>query len=311
MAGLKDSMDRKPSPMTLAEARQYVLDKRNHRFVSLEQVSVNGAASRLECMDGRRTNVASEVLFGADKIKQIRTRESVGFPGGALGLCATILSALNTRVRVLPHAPESSSGAPVRIKPMVKLEEAMNFFEGVLGGMSCHTDDHQHEGELACMGCGHAMGLLTKSDYGLGETYQKGLQQYSKDLQRRAREGDESVTVYSYSGEHEEQAVFRIRSNVQTGKAVTVVPNDGNKSMFVINEVMNLRLLREMTTKFHSYFGFKNIGISSEELNAHVASVYHEHIRISASALARGKPVYDIVPDENDAISVVPSNLKY
>lgn len=277
--------------MTPAAAEEYV--RNNITRIPMPTAFV---ARNISCIDGRCPE-----------------QGCIRFPGGALGVVATILAAINREFLIewkyfddQPRLKVFRDGLP--------FWKLMDRFEQCLGGMSCHDDDGDHgkgDSELACAGCGHAKLILADERYHLGE-YSKPLLEYARDLKLRHIQGDKHVTVPTYSGTHREQAVIRIKGKRKVGAALSLRPTDGKTSVFVVHEDMGLAVLR--ATSVGLYYGFPTLfeeaGITKSELLAHVKSMYFRHLRLSAHRLAGGLPVYKV--SENGAgIRVAKSHLRF
>jgi hypothetical protein len=247
-----------------------------------------------------------EVLVGRNE----GDRTSIAFPGGALGVPAAVLAAINVQL----FQPWKDAGDP-RYRESLELLSfkcIMHFAEQIFGGMSCHTDDHNEKDALACRGCGHAMGLLENTRYGLGEHYSAEFRTYAISLKERAGKKDPKVTLYAYRGPHREQAVMRVQSKVDTGRYLCIRPTDGQNGVFIVNEVMGIRILTDFTATVYEELkqSFERLGVSRTELLDHVRSTYRSHVRRSASRLAAGFPVYD-VSEEAGQVIVHKSSLRF
>ncbi len=292
--------------MLLAEAQRYV-DK-NYRLIPESEIR-NPNAGNIECIDDRARRTPEEQRSGfltlSDKHKR---RESIAFPGGALCLCATILSAINSRL-ISRWRALSSPRADEALRRF-DFDNMMKFFEQQLNGMSCHTDDAHENDPLACAGCGHAMALLSTKDYGLGEEWTQSMRQYATGLKERVHEP--GITIYSYAGAHKARAVLRILSDPGNGHLLSIPPNDGTDNVFIINEVEDLKILLDLSSAFYTAFqsDFEALGVSRSELIAHTRSMYYTQVRLSAGKLAAGLPVFDVEPT-NGKITVKQSRLKY
>jgi hypothetical protein len=264
-------------------------------------------AADIECIDDRRKNSPDEYLLGS--LTRLERRTPVSFPGGALGLCAAILGTLNVS---LMRAWQDAGDARYKLaQKKFAFKRLMPIFETALGGMSCHTDDHHAQNPMACAGCGHAKAFLDQG-YGLGETYRKELKDYATKLKARAQRKESGIVVFSYKGDHNARAVFRIISSPGLGKYLSVSPNDGANKVFIVNEVMGLYLLERLSRALYEELrsDFEELGVSHRELWAHVQSQFLRHVRLSAHKLAHGLPVYDI-KEEDGLIVVSNSSIKY
>lgn len=294
-------------PMKQAEAQAYV-DK-NFKLLPEREIRIPNARL-VECIDDRARRTPDELMSGSQRMDQRNERrDSIAFPGGALCLSATILSAINSRLvyrwQALGDARANEALQRFDFGRMMK------FFEGELSGMSCHTDDQHDSDPLACAGCGHAMALLSNKDYGLGELWTENMLDYARSLRGRADNG-EDITIYSYAGKHKARAVLRVLSDPANGHLLSIPPNDGTDSVFIINEVEDLKILGDLASEFYTSFrdDFEALGVSRSEFIAHTRSMYYTHVRLSAGKLAKGLPVFDVEPVGRD-IEVKPSRLKY
>lgn len=266
-------------------------------------------ASRIECLDDRRTNKKGEVLVG----NLGDNRSAIAFPAGAVGIPAVVMAGMYTNI-FLPWK-EGNGGVREKYDRAARLlpfEKIIAYAEHFLDGMSVHTDEENQNDHLACAGCGHAMGLCRNPEYGLGELYQNAFQEYAADLKRRAMEGDPKVTFFSYRGRHNVRAVLRLQSVPESGQLICVPPSNGDVSVFIMNEIMGQRILLQFVHALYSEFrhDFNALGISVDELASHSASTFLRHMRTTAAALAEGKPVYDVW-HKSGIFTVTDSPMKY
>ncbi len=289
--------------MGVPEADAYV--RRNLSLVQTRKVDGHYAPI-IRCIDGRRT--ANPDQLGA--VLSLPQEGAISFPGGGIGVAALILSGLNVAF-IEPWAKAGDERAE-SARRAFSFDRLMDCLERAMGGMSCHTDDHAVEDELACAGCGHAMALLN-GGYGLGDAYRAEMTEYLKKLKLRALQDEEGVSVEVYHGSHIESAVLRLKCMLSFGEFLSVPPNDGEMSVFVFNEHMALEVLNKVASIVYEEFrsDFKEHGISKEELTAHVISLYFNHVRSSAFKLAHDLPVFDVVHVAAGMVEVHRSDLRY
>lgn len=282
------------TPMNLEEVTTYIT--KNWKSAPLPKGLPE--AGHIECIDDRRTGHPNE--RGAGDLSDQSVRESIAYPGGALGVLGTLLAATN----------ESTLGGETGTK--IPLSAITTFFEKEFKGISCHTDSHNTGNERACAGCGHAAAMLANSAYGLGAEYQADLDAYVKNIQKRKAANDLSVSIYSYDGDHKARAVVRIIKEPSTDSYISLPPNDGENGMFVINEATDLNILTLAGKKMYLEFAdtFKSAGIPEEKFLQNVAGAYGKQVELTAKKLAHGLPVYDLI-GEGKEVRVTQSNLQF
>jgi hypothetical protein len=272
------------------EAHNYFA--KNGTFVQLADLKGH-LADHLYCIDGRSTESGG-----------------ISFPGGGAGVVALIFAAINVAfIRPWEDAKDSrAKGA----RKSFAFGRVIKIIERILGGMSCHTDDKAADEPLACAGCGHAMAFLN-GGYGVGEMYRTGLVKYFTELKRRALRKEPHIKVACYPGVHQESAVLRLLSLPDLGEFLSVPSTDGEMSVFVFNETMNIWILSTVTGLLYEELRpeFKKLGISKEEYRAHVESLYFQHTRSSAFKLAHGKKVLEVRHVAKGQVIIGTSNLTY
>jgi hypothetical protein len=288
--------------MNLADATRYAREN-----VQLVKIPKMPHAAGIQCIDGRSTRGPHEIISGQCH----DSTTSIAFPGGALGLPAAVMAAIN--VELLQRWEYENPQLYTRACELLGFREIIDFAESYFGGMSCHTDDEHANDPLACRGCGHAMGLVDNKRYGLGTLYAPAFRNYAAELRARVKMRDRRVTLYSYSGPHREEAVMRVQSRLDTKHFIALRPTDGERGVFIVNEVMGIRILRDFTGSLYEHLkdSFEALGVSRGELCAHVESTYWSHVRTSATRLAKGKPVYDVTVRDDGTILVSKSSLRF
>lgn len=280
--------------------------RRNITYVQLADI-VGHFAPRLRCIDGRRPKKPNQL--GPQTDESDDQQGVISFPGGAIGVVAQILCALNAFQKFWDKTKDPRAKTA---RERFNFARVMDCLERALGGMSCHTDDRAVGNALACAGCGHAKALL-KGGYGLGKTYRMEMRKYMKELKKRALRGEKGIVVDVYDGVHAESAVLRIISELSMGQYASIPPTDGEMSVFVFNERMALYVLTKITGLLYQQLrsDFKEHGISKEEMVAMVINFFFTHARNSAFSLAHGLPVYDVEHSSPGQVDVKWSDLKY
>jgi len=287
-------------PMDLEEIQEYVT--KNAEVARLPAGLPD--ATLIECIDDRRTNRPNERGFGDEPSG--KKRHAIAYPGGAFGVLGTLLAATNELIQKAEGEKRELA------QKELSFARITSFFEEALQGISCHTDDHSAGSESACAGCGHASAMLTSPLYMLGSEYQRGLAEYARDLERRSKEHDLSVTVYTYKGPHASRAVVRILKEPSEDAYISLPPNDGGNGMFVINEATDLYILESVGKKMYETFepAFKGLGVSEKSFTDAEKAAYNLHVGLTAAKLAEGLPVYDVT-GEDGKIHVTASNLRF
>lgn len=300
----KAKKEKEMKPMLgVPEATAFVL--RNITYVPL--AATNGhLAEALCCIDGRRTSERERL--GTKDVSGAEGR--ISFPGGGVGIAGLVLSALN--VGFMEDWRQANDARAVSASEVFHFDRVIACLERALGGMSGHTDEHAEEDALACAGCGHAKALLN-GGYGVGETYRVAMKEYLRKLKKRALAGEEGIVIEKYHGAHQESAALRLKCNLSFGEFLSVVPNDGQMSVFVFSEHMALEALDRVAGVFYEEFraDFKDHGISKEEFLSHVRTLYFRHVRSSAFKLAHNMPVYDVEHIGVGKVEVRRSDLRY
>jgi hypothetical protein len=277
--GKADHAEHPPRPkMTLLEAQTRA--EKTAKVVSLAGVSV---AEATNCIDGRSIE------------------DSARFPGGTFGMAASLLAGVATTLE--RAGADNTPFTPERILSRIEQEA---------GGVSFHSDTHQHEGAVACAGCGHAMGLLSNEAYGLGERFQKGLQAYAAELQKRLEANEAGVIQQIYDGGHEERAVFIIEDE-GTEEYLSIPPNDGETQVFVVNNTLNMRRLETLAKALYAEFAteLEGLGVKEEQLVADVGEAYGKQLAITAGKLAKGLPVYRVKRGPDGRVIVEATDLAF
>ncbi|TAJ15835.1 hypothetical protein EPO56_00750 [Patescibacteria group bacterium] len=277
--------------MSLTEIQAYVAKN----AVRAELPKGIPKACSIECIDDRCTRSPLEIEGESNVTEK---RKSIAFPGGALGVFATLLSGINESLPVTSR--EALTQGEFSFKAMA------SFFEKEFCGISCHTDSHNTHSDSACAGCGHLASILSNDAYRLGTNYQTELGQYAKDIQKRKEAHDESATVYTYHGDHASKAVVRILKEPSAETYISLPPNDGENGMFVLNEATNMHILELAGRKLYKAFetGFADQNIPEETLLKNISVQYGQHVGLTAKKLAHGLPVYDVtVEGENTLVT--------
>lgn len=258
-------------------------------------------ACSIECIDDRCTRSSLEL---GEEVKVTEKRKSIAFPGGALGVFATLLSGIHESLPA--HNREILSQKNLSFKTIA------SFFEKEFCGISCHTDSHNANSDSACAGCGHLASILSNGAYGLGEKYQTELGQYAKEIQKRKEAHDENATVYVYKGDHGSKAVVRILKEPSENSYISLPPNDGENGMFVINETTDLHILETAGRQLHKEFvaTFTEQNVSEDTLLKNITAQYNKHVGLTAQKLAHGLPVYEVMV-EGENIIVTKSALAF
>jgi hypothetical protein len=287
----------------IPEADAYV--RNNVRFVQ-EKTVYGKSASFLRCIDGRRSDVSERV----GPSKSAAGAGYISFPGGGLGVVGLILSALQTSF-IRPWK-EGRDPRAQTAEESFAFERVIKILERAMGGMSGHTDEHNASDASACAGCGHVRAMLA-GGYGLGEIYRTALEHYTIDLKKRAERGEAGIEIDLYRGTHEETAVLRVKSNLDTGEFVSIIPTDGTASVFVFNEIMDQKILTDVGGILYEELvtDFKTHGISKDEFLAVARSFYFGHMRSSAFKLAHDLPVYDVLHPGRGHIELRHSVVRY
>jgi hypothetical protein len=211
---------------------------------------------------------------------------SAKFPGGGLGVAATMLGAL--------HSLNATRGLP--------FSTVMNNLERELGGMSFHSDHHNAHDPFPAAGCGHVNGILAASDaYGLGD-YRELLHKYTDQLSTREDRHEKNITGYSYSGGHAAQAVIFVDDQA-AGKYLSVpgLYNSGvDGQAFIINHTLNKCMLRDLARSMGRTFApeLRAMDISTHDLIKKMIATYEKQLMISLGKLAKGLDVYYAVSDK-------------
>lgn len=270
--------------MSFSDEKAAAYVKSHMRIVELP---TSFQAHQIACIDGRLKDEAPLVTI----------------PGGAIGIVGMIVAAIERDL--LREWAQFDPGRADILKKGLPFPQMVAFFEKYFGGMSCHTDDGLHgiHNDLAFAGCGHAKLLLTDERYRLGPESTQALFSYARDLKARHNAGDPKVVCPTYRGHHQEVAVIRIKQ-VRCSRVISLPPAVGKTSVFVINEGMSVHVLQEVVLAFHKHFisVFEQVGVSHSELSSYVKALYHRHVRLSVSKLAKGLPVYDAEWDDEKMI---------
>lgn len=273
------------------EVAAYV--ERHTKFVDLARVRAD-FAREVACIDGRRDE------------------PGIGFPGGGIGVMATVLAGCNYLISMFDAIKDKDPKRAQFARDALNFPEMASLIERCMGGMSWHTDDEAEHDPIACKGCKHAMACLD-GGYGLGEEYRAQMEQYLREIKKRAQAGDSRLHPDTYHGKHNEQAVLRVLSDVRTGEYVAIPPTNGKFSAFVFNEVMAKEMLRYVGGLVYDEKrpDFKNLGVSKEEFLIRIESIFYHHLRLTAPRIAQGLPVFDVIHYESGRVRVQHSQLRY
>lgn len=226
-------------PMSRSEAKKYV--KRNGVLVP----SPEWTAENIECIDDRRKS------------------DGIGYPGGVLGMAATLFSSVDTDSR----------------KKIGGFSGIGRSLEQFFGGMSGHTDDHNEDHAFPCAGCGHLQAIRNSPDeYEFGSEHLPDFDDYVGSVSGRARDNKRGFNIFNYLGGHNARAVMHINS-VDDDHHITLPPNDETDQVFVNHRGVNRVILDNARGVLQGIFGGifvrdpkemydKQLGLTAKRLGA-------------------------------------------
>lgn len=202
---------------------------------------------------------------------RIEGGERIAGPGGGLGIVAASLAAVEQ----------------LGVKEYNQVCEAV---EKLLGGMSYHSDDHDHgEGALPSAGCGHVAGILSRSkEYGLN-TSRKVLEQYIERLPERGYQPE------ILKGDHKASAVIVIDPGITNDlrESITLPGKKAERQAFICNKGEYLSILSLVADALQK--SIPELGnIPGEQLKQTLRDAWTSQLSATLGALAKGLPMYKV-----------------